>query len=131
MIENQYSYFLNQLQMGSKGRNYFFEVRLTTKLKPLARLLQSLNLIRRFHRSGARPNAYRVFPTYSRHRKHARVMRLYARRRGRIVLNLRALHLLNLTAPHSYYILETPKGIMTHQEAITLRTGGLLLAIIN
>lgn len=131
MIENRYSYIFNQLQLSSKGRRYSFNVRVTTAVKPVLRLLQTLNLIRRFHRSEKGKNIYRVFPAYSRFRRGCRLLRVYARKRGRIALSYDSLRLLNYNSPHSYYILETSRGIVTHKDAIKHRHGGLLLAIVH
>ena len=131
MIENRYSYIFNQLQISSRGKRYSFNVRVTTAVKPVLRLLQTLNLIRRFHRSETGSNIYRVFPSYSRFRRSCRLLRVYARKRGRISLSYNSLRLLNYNSPHSYYILETPRGIVTHKDAIKHRHGGLLLAIIH
>jgi ribosomal protein S8 len=102
---------------------------MTTAIKPLASLLQELNLLRRFYRLNK--SVYRVFPTYFRHRKTHRSVKFYTRVRGRIHLSLQSLRLLNINSPHSYYVLETSKGVLTHKEALKLKEGGLLLLIIR
>lgn len=131
IIENQYSYIFNQLQISSKGRRYSFNVRMTKAIKPVLRLLQTLNVVRRFHRFGEESNVYRVFPTYSRFRKTSRTLKVYATKRGRIRLSYHSLRLLNFNCPSSYYILETPTGVITHKDAIRTKQGGLLLAILH
>lgn len=131
MIENQYAYIFNQLQMSAKGRRYSFNVRLTKAIKPVLRLLQTLNVVRRFHRFGIGSNIYRVFPTYSRFRKSGRTLKTYTSKRGRINLSYNSLRLLNFNCPNSYYVLETTKGVITHKDAIRNRQGGLLLAILH
>ena len=131
MIENQYAYIFNQLQISAKGRRYSFNVRLTKAIKPVLRLLQALNVVRRFHRFAKGSNIYRVFPTYSRFRKSGRTLRVYTSKRGRVTLSYQSLRLLNFNCPNSYYILETSKGIITHKDAIRHKQGGLLLAILH
>lgn len=131
MITNRRSYFLNQLKLSSSGRRFYFDAQITSSVKPLALLLQSLNVIRRFHKLDPAKNVYRVFPTYSRHRKQARTMVLYARKSGHIILNYQALRLLRFNTPHSYYIVETSQGVMTHEEAVQNKIGGSLLLIIH
>ena len=126
---NPHSHFLNRLKLGSSGRRLYFDVRLTSKTKDLALLLKSLNLLRRFHRLEG--DLYRVFPTYTRFRRHARSMKTYARVNGRIRLTLSSIRLLNINAPHTYYVLETHKGLMTHKDALRYKIGGLLLLIIH
>ena len=129
MITNRRSHFLNQLKLGSSGRRLYFDVQIPTAVKPLVLLLQELNLVRRFHRLNQ--NMYRVFPTYSRYRKSSRQVTFYTKISGRIRLSLKSLRILNINSPHSYYILETSRGLMTHKEALKLGQGGLLLLIIR
>lgn len=131
MIENQYAYIFNQLQISAKGKRYSFNVRLTKAVKPVLRLLQTLNVVRRFHRFEKGGNIYRVFPTYSRFRKSGRTLKVYTAKRGRVNLSYHSLRLLNFNCPSSYYILETTKGVITHKDAIRYRQGGLLLAILH
>jgi len=131
MILNNYAYFFNQLLISIKARRYYFDVRITRKLRPLARLLQTLNLIRRFHKVDNGKQIWRVFPAYSRNRKFSRELRTYARVRGKIVLNYQSLRLLNFNTPHSHYILETSVGIIAHKEALRRKIGGFLLAIVH
>lgn len=128
---NQYSYLLSQLKLGSQSRRYHFEVRVSTALKPLLLILQRINVIRRFHRVSVGSDLYRVFPTYSRYRRNTRTLRTYCKKRGRVALSLKSLRLLNFNSPHSYYIVETSKGVMTHKDALRFQQGGLLLAIIH
>ena len=129
MVSNQRSHFLNQLKIGSSKRQLYFDTKISASVKPLAYLLQNLNMLRRFHKLNN--GLYRVFPTYSRYRKSPRTMSLYARVNGRIRLSLASLRLLNFNSPHSYYVIETNKGLMTHKEALKARQGGLLLLIIR
>jgi ribosomal protein S8 len=128
MITNSYSYFLNQLKLGSSKRSLYFDARITTKTKPLASLLLSLNVLRRFHKIN--DETYRIFPSYTRYRKHARLFKAYPRINGRVVLRKRAIQILNNLSPHTYYILETSRGLVTHKDALRLGTGGLLLLIV-
>lgn len=126
---NPYSHFLNQVILCSKRKGLFFDSPITNKTKKLAQLLLDLNVIRRFFRT--HDENYRVFPAYTRYRKFNRSFKLYSRVSGKIILSYKALRLLNLSSPHSYYILETGIGLMTHKEAIKHRVGGVLLLIIR
>jgi len=58
-------------------------------------------------------------------------MSVYLKSRGRIRISYEALRLLDINTPHSYYILETTRGTMTHKEAIKCRLGGLLVLIVH
>lgn len=129
MVDNSHSYFLNQLLINSAQRRLFFDVRVTAKTKSLASILVQLNVLRRFHKQDG--NQYRIFPAYTRYRRRSRPIKTYARVNGRIRFKLKTLQTINTNTPHSYYILETPKGLMTHKEALRNGTGGLLLLIVR
>lgn len=129
MILHQQTHFLNQLKLGSSKKSMYFDTRITAKTKPIALLLQKLNILRRFCK--LKGGLYRVFPAYSRYRRLARTITFYTKSSGRIVLTYKSLRILNINSPHSYYVLETSKGLMTHKEALRLKLGGLLLLVIR
>lgn len=129
MVNNPYSYFLNQLLINSSQRKLFFDVRITSKTKSLANLLIQLNVIRRFYKKNE--TSYRVFPTYTRYRRHTRSIKTYTRVNGRIRFKLRTLQIIGVSTPHSHYVLETSKGLMTNKEALRHNVGGLLLLIVQ
>lgn len=128
MSQHPYTHFLNHLKLASLRKRLSFKFRLTKKLKPLAKLLQSLNVIRRYHRNA--DNSYTVFPAYTHFRRYSRKIKAFTRSDGKIKLTLKALRILNISTPHTYYVLETPLGIITHKEAIRYSTGGNLLLTI-
>ena len=130
MSPNAYSNFLNNLKKSSLKHKMYYDVQITTKTKELARILLKLNIIRRFVKhSGI--NTYRVFPSYTKARRHLRTIKTYTRTNGHIRLNLATIRILNTTSPHSYYVLETNKGLITHKDALRLKVGGILLLIIH
>lgn len=128
MVRNRYSNFLNLLTISSLKKSLYFDVHMTSKLRRLASLLLSLNVIRRFHRLNS--STYRVFPSYTRYRRYARKYKTYTRLKGRIQLQAKAIRLLNINTPHSYYVLDTSRGVVTHKEALKFGIGGVLLMII-
>ena len=129
MITNQYSYFLNQLKLSSARRKLAFDVKLTKRTRQLAVALRSLNLITRFYKLTS--STYRVFPSYTRFRRHTRTYQSFARPTGRTRLTLRSLRSLSYLTPHTHYIVETDCGVMTHKEALRLQRGGYLLVILQ
>lgn len=126
---NPYSHFLNQVALGSSRKRLSFDTVITSKTKSLASMLCELNIIRRFHR--LQRDVYRVFPTFTRFRRNTRCFKIYTRARGRIVLSAKALRILNINSPHSYYVIETDRGLMTHKIAIKAGIGGMLLMVIR
>ena len=129
MTQNPASYFLSQLQLSSSRRRLFFDAQLTTKMKQLATILKKLNIITRFYRLEG--SKYRFFPSYTRYRKSSRHVRTFTRPNGRLRFTRNSLRLVNFLTPHTYYLLDTPSGLITHKEALRLGHGGLLLAIVQ
>jgi len=115
--------------MSSSRRRLYFDVRITSKAKVLASLLLSINVLRRFYKLNNQ--TYRVFPSYTRYRRNSRTIKTYTRVTGRIVMQKKALQLLNLLSPHTHYIIETDKGLITHKEALKLGIGGFKLNEIS
>ena len=56
---------------------------------------------------------------------------MYRRAANPVRISLNALMILTTHTYASHLILNTPKGLITHREAIKRRTGGILVAIIN
>jgi len=48
-----------------------------------------------------------------------------------LTITLNALKIINLASGASSYILKTDKGLLTHQDAIKHKVGGVLLCLIN
>ena len=128
MSLHPYTHFLNHLKLASFRKRLSFRFRLTNKVKSLVKLLQSLNVIRRYHRNI--DNSYTIFPAYTHFRRYSRKIKAFTRSDGKVRLTLKALKILNISTPHTYYVLETPLGILTHKEAIRYSTGGNLLLTV-
>ena len=125
---NAYSNFLNQFLLCSFQQRLYAELRLTSRAKQLANLFLSLNLLRRIHKVNS--VTWRLFPSYTKKWRCARDTRVYNLTSSKKNFSLRALRLLNLNYPFSYYILETNQGIMTHKTAIKRKIGGFLICVV-
>ena len=128
MVQNAYADFLNQLKTTAAQRRHYFCMRLTTKSKALVHLLHEVNVVRRFYKIS--PTHYCILPAYSRRKKSLRQIQTYTRANGRHRFTLNTIRILNLNTPHSYYILETDRGLMTHKTALKDKIGGLLLVVV-
>ena len=125
---NSYSDFLNQFLLCAFKKRLYSEMRLTTRSKQLARLFLTLNLLRRVKK--VHSGLWRFFPTYGRVRRHSRIVKVYNLTSSKKVLSLRALQILNINCPFSYYVIETNRGIMTHKDALKHKLGGFLICVI-
>ena len=128
MRENDYLQIISHIQMHSSKKDLFFTVRVTSKGLTLLTLLEKLSVVRSYYKLGA--GNYRVFLFYSRNYKTKRQIRLYARKTNDLQLSLASLRMLNFLTPTSCFVIETSKGLMTHKEALMVRTGGKLVAVI-
>ena len=97
-------------------------------MKPLLNLFYKLNLIRRFTFKSA--TLCYVFPTYNRLNKPIRYIKNYYRSVNPITLKKHSLLLMRRSLGAATVVLETSKGVLTHQEALSLGIGGTLLFII-
>ncbi len=129
MSAHPYTNFLNQLKIASLQRRMSFNCIIPVRVKPLVDLLLSLNVLRRFHR--VEDQIYKVYPSYTRYRRYSRPFKAYTRSDGKIRLSLKAIQILNMHTPHSYYFLETSKGLLTHKEALKHSIGGYLVLIVR
>ena len=125
---NSYSDFLNQFLLCSFKKRLYAEMRLTTRSKQLARLFLTLNLLRRIKKVNS--DTWRFFPTYGRGRRYGRMIKVFNLTSSKKTLSLRALQILNINCPFSYYVIETNQGIMTHKDALKHKLGGFLICVI-
>ena len=100
-------------------------MRRVRQVRSLLLLLQKLNLITRFHAENQ--NFYKAYPAYS---LLVKPVKIYYRKSNPITITHKALRLLNQSTGNSNLVLETSKGLMTHQEALQKQLGGILVCVI-
>lgn len=126
-------HLLSQLKINTAKRNFFFKISLGFKDLEMLRLLISKGVIRRFykiHQTVQGRNLYMVHPNYTQLGNSNLRLVLFTRNADHITVTLRALHLLNKATGSSSFIIKTDRGILTHQEALRLRVGGVLLCFV-
>lgn len=120
----------------------------TTRKKPKIKLLVSkkmLPLLRALHKIGC-VSRYVYLTKYKKHlhlryviltipffkqRPFFKSIRLVSTPSKKYNVSLKALHLISNSLRSSFAILSTPYGVVTHKEAIKLKTGGLIICIIH
>lgn len=128
LLKINYIYLINHLKLNIAKRNYFFDIKVTSSVRQMLYILYSLGLVRRFCR--LRENLYRVYPTWSAASSAYRHIKVYSHTKNPLKIKLKALRILKQSTGCSNLILNTPKGIITHQQALRLNTGGHLLCVI-
>jgi len=97
-------------------------------MKPLLILFYKLNIIRRFTFKSS--SLCYVFPNYTRTNKPIRYIKNYYRSVNPIFLKKHSLLLMRRSLGAATMVLETSYGVITHQNALTLGVGGILVFII-
>lgn len=124
-----YTFFVSHLKIHIARKNFFFDVIVNEKVLKFIDLLYRLNHIRRYVRLTAK--RYRIYTAWNGHISTLNSIRIYRRAANPVRISLRALMILTTHTYASHLVLNTPKGLMTHREAIRRRVGGILVAIVN
>ena len=133
MESSQYLHLISQLKINTAKRNFFFKICLGSKNLEMVNLLLQKGLIRRFyklHKMGFEKHLYLIYPNYTRLINTNQRLVLFARNADHITLTTHALRLLAKGCGSSNFVLKTDKGLLTHQEALRLNTGGILICFI-
>jgi ribosomal protein S8 len=133
MESGLYLKFLSQLRINIAKKNLFFKISLNSQEIAMMRLLTQKGVIRRFfklHNTTTDKELYIVYPNHSLADNSNLRLILFSNNADTIKLSLNALKLINTASGASSYILKTHKGLLTHQEAIQYRTGGVLVCLL-
>jgi len=128
MTQLNYTYLINHLKLNIARKNYFFDIKVNNKILKLIKVFYKLNIIRRFVL--LTPYKYRIYTTWFDRYSSILNLKNYSRTSNPIRIRLNSLNILKTNTYNSYLILSTPKGILTHQEAIHYKVGGFLICII-
>lgn len=128
LVRLDYVFFANQLKINIARRNFFFETIVNEKILKFINLLYRLHIIRRFVRITTK--RYRIYTAWIGQRSTLLRLRCYSRTFNPIRVSYKALLVLKSYTFNSYLILNTPQGLITHHEALSLRTGGVLICTI-
>ena len=131
VFPNIFSYvqLFNNYKIAAARNVYFFKIKHTNVILKVLRLFKELGLVKRFYTTPAK--LIYVFPTFFHKKVYKFYFRLYARETAPILVSYKALRILKKTTYLSTMLLETDKGILTHQSALGFKRGGKLIAIIN
>ena len=121
------SFFLNHFKISIASKVFFFDLRIKRKFTPFLNLLYKLNIVRRY--CFIKKGVVRVYPNWIGENSTLKKVRFFQKKTP-LALTLNSLHILKTYSSNSYIILNTPKGLITHHEAMRLRTGGKLVCLI-
>lgn len=129
MLKNNYPFIISHLKLALARKAYFFDIKLSKQTQPFVRLLKDLGIIKRFYIVDGQ--LFRIYPTFfNQQHKCMRITNLYKPSRP-VFIKVQALRLLKKHVGLTTLVIETNKGLMTNQQAVTSNTGGRLVCIIN
>lgn len=129
MVQMNYTYFVNHLKLNIARHNFSFDVCVNTKVLRFVNILYKLRVIRRFMQ--ITPKKYRIYTAWIGRHPNALTLKCYSRGLNPICIRYKSLLILQHNVFNSHIILDTSRGLMTHQEAIKAKVGGFLVCIIN
>ena len=125
--------FVSQLKINTAKKVVSFETFLTEQSFKLAKILKSRNIIQSIEllKPDQGKGAFcRVYPNHSLLINTNNRLKLYSRNTPHLTLSFHGLKLLSYGCGDSTIVLETTRGLITHQEALTYKIGGELFAFI-
>lgn len=126
---NSVAHLVNHFKFSTQKKSLYFDVRVSARSIHLLKLFYDLNLVRRYVKLGS--GVYRVYPTYTYYGGTPRRIDTYLRSSHYVTIPIDVLRIVNQHFLNSYLVLETSKGIMTHQEALKHRVSGRLIMRIH
>lgn len=127
-FKNTYILLLNRLKLAFIKNNFFFTTKPSKFLFNFLQILYRLKIVHRFYL--IKKGHYKVFPNYNKHGYFSKNIKNYYRLKNPVILKKKTLSFLSQISGNTHFILETSKGLVTHQEALSLDIGGILVCII-
>ena len=128
MLKRNYIYVLNHLKINIAQKNYYFDLKVVPNAKQMLQILYSLGIIRRFYRLHS--TWYRVYPAWRSSTSAYKRIKVYSHTKNPLLIKLKALKILKHNVGGSNLVLNTTRGIITHQQALKLKLGGHLICIV-
>lgn len=114
--------------MNVARRTFVYKTIVNKSVLEFIKLLYSLKIIRKYYKVTSK--VYRIYPNWVYYSPVIKNIKCYRPNNNPIKISYKALLVLQMNSGSSYVILHTPKGILTHQEAIKKHVGGILLCTI-
>lgn len=127
-----FSYLLSMLNINKLHKNLSFNIIFNKKNLQIVTILKKLNLIYKYTLINKKNIIlininlyfYKNNPTTS-------SLKLISKPSKNFLLSYQSLRLLSKKTGNSIFLLSTPKGILTHKEAIKLKTSGFIVCFFS
>lgn len=130
---NSIAFLINHINFAIATRKKWILFRYTKKILRVLRLLKKIGIIQFYIASKniSSTQVVKLSPFFYKNTSFFRRIKLVSTPSKRFNLKLRTLQILNQSLGETIIILETSHGVMTHIDALRLKTGGKILLVIN
>ena len=136
MPYNPNAYLINHINIATTRKKSKIKISISKKMIPLLKSLYKSGCVSRyicFSKLKKNLNIKYAILTipFFKQKPFFKSIRLVSTPSKKYNVSLKALRLVSNSLRSSFAILSTPHGVVTHTEAIRLKTGGLLLCIVH
>ncbi len=127
-----YSYTINMINVNSAKKNLAFNMVFTKKISPLLHIFKKYGLIRNYTINvTSKGLVARVYLSFYKNNPLCKNFKLISKPGNTYYISLRALYLVSKRTKNSIFILSTNKGLITHNEAILQKIGGVVIGFFS
>jgi ribosomal protein S8 len=127
LYKRDYGFFTNQLKINISNKNYYFDTYVNTDIKKILEIYYKLGVVRRFSKISTKK--YRIYINWVGEHSTIKSIKFF-QKTNPIRLTYKSLLLINLYTFNSNFLLETNKGLITHNEALRFKIGGNLVCLV-
>jgi ribosomal protein S8 len=133
---NPVAYLINHVNVATTRKKPKIKLLVSKKMLPLLKTLHKIGCVSRYvHVTKYKKHLHLSYVIltipFFKQRPFFKSIRLVSTPSKKYNVSLKALTLISNSLRSSFAILSTPYGVVTHKEAIKLKTGGLIICIIH
>lgn len=123
-----FSYLLNTLNINKLHKNLSFNIVFNKKNLKIITILKKLNLIYKYTLINKNNLFFiKINLYFYKNKPLASFLKIFSKPSKIFFLSYKSLRLLDKKSGNSVFLLSTPKGVLTHKDAIKLKTSGFIL----
>ena len=132
IIFNKYNYFINHYNLLNISKQHKIKIIFTKKIYNLVKIFYSLGLINNYYLYTSNSKVYiKLTLFFYKNTVFFKNIKIISSITKKHYITYKSLKLLNFYLKSSFLLISTPFGIITHNDALRKKVGGLLLFLIN
>ena len=133
---NPVAYLVNHVNLTTTRKKPKMKLLISKKMLPLLKAMHKVGCVSRYvfltkYRNNLHLKYVIITIPFFKQKPFFKSIRLVSTPSKKYNISLKALQLISNSLRSSYAILSTPYGVITHREALKLKTGGLIICIIH